>query len=78
MSKFDSQRQPSSHNDEFGPTDKPYFRPPNFKIEAQRYKQDCRKKALEAAMVFIPKATDAGEIKKFADIFYKWLIDIPE
>lgn len=53
-------------------------------IEFSRYKQDCRKRALEMAMgrtPFIKEEKDwepsNEQIKKLSDDLYKWLIEIP-
>jgi hypothetical protein len=44
--------------------------------EFQRYKQDCRKRALDLAPSLIT-ATEPDVLKK-ADQLYNWLISIPE
>ena len=49
MEKYDAEKQ-TQLNDEFGQTGKLHFKSPIQKeIETQRYKQDCRKRALEMA-----------------------------
>jgi hypothetical protein len=72
--------------DEFGQTGQLHFRGPNSKIEVQRYKQDCRKRALEMAhgelinLTAASQATKGGEVNvtELADKYYSWLISIPE
>lgn len=49
------------------------------KIEFNRFKQDCRKRALEASLQISQSKTYTNtEIKTIADIYYQWLIEIPE
>lgn len=50
-----------------------------FDIEFNRFKQDCRKRALDVAHQTISQAqggTISKDIIKEADIYYKWLIDV--
>lgn len=59
-------------------------------IEAQRYKQDCRKRALEMAHMEMLKwvstfgdatklpAGVSPNVQELADKYYNWLISIPE
>jgi hypothetical protein len=47
--------------------------------EFQRYKQDCRKRALDLAHTEYPdRKKDKPDILKNADEYYNWLISIPE
>ena len=57
-----------------------------YDIEFNRYKQDCRKRALDVAyQLFVSHGGDINEegekeidIKTIADKYYNWLISIPE
>ena len=48
-------------------------------VEFSRYKQDCRKRAIDIAVQLVSTSSlgqISGEVKKEADIYYEWLIDI--
>lgn len=48
-------------------------------VEFSRYKQDCRKRAIDIAVQLVGTSSTgqiSNEIKREADIYYKWLIDI--
>lgn len=58
-----------------------------FDIEFSRYKQDCRKRALDLAATMIQhewltwekkKETDQPTIISVADKYYQWLINLPQ
>ncbi len=59
---------------------------PKAVVEFNRYKQDCRKRALEMAhheqinLIAASNAMQGGkiDIMELADKYYKWLISIPE
>ncbi len=65
---------------------KQFEQDPKVIVEFNRYKQDCRKKALEMAhdewskIVFVSNGGKGGEydVLTEADKYYKWLISIPE
>ncbi len=71
---YDSPKQ-NVINDEFGQTGNLVFKYPNLKVELQRFKQDCRKKALDWAMAHFNGDND--HTLKVADKYYNWLISIP-
>lgn len=52
----------------------------SFEKEFSRYKQDCRKKALDLAWQYYSKDGCNGEKKvtETAEFYYNWLISIPE
>lgn len=48
-------------------------------VEFSRYKQDCRKRAIDIAVQLVSQSSGgqiSEEVKKEADIYYKWLIDV--
>ena len=92
-STFDGEKSNPLINDEFGQTGKLHFKSPNKEIEIQRYKQDCRKRALELAYnewdakltrQIRGKEKDSNvepepfNISETADKYYNWLINIPQ
>lgn len=77
--KFDGRQHDTFINDEFGQTGKLHFKSPKA-IEFERYKQDCRKRAIEMAHADFHsgKLSLGATIKTAADEYYEWLISIPE
>lgn len=58
-----------------------------YNKEFERYKQDCRKRALDSAGLFLEreyaiwekkKEGDRPTIESLADKYYNWLISIPQ
>lgn len=61
QSVFDGNRLDKNLQDEFGQAGKLYFKSPKA-IEFERYKQDCRKRALDLAHSQIQTMNSRGEI----------------
>jgi len=76
---FDGNKADKYLSDEYGQTGKLHFKSPK-EIEFQRYKQDCRKRALEMAHLDYQqgKILMDSKVQEAANKYYNWLISIPE
>lgn len=87
---FDGSKADKYIADEFGQTGKLHFKSTKA-IEFERYKQDCRKRALDLAHSEAMRETSSNPLSQRqatipaaetttakADKYYNWLINIPQ